>query len=161
MDKKGKSNNHFKKGSYTIEAVVLVPMIFTIIVLCIYLSFYLLNREVITQNCYISALRGSLTTQENQMESEADTTWQELGTNRILAMNVAMPEITVSGKNITVKYLGNMQIPTGTMAIRILSKTGWNIEVTKTAKRWEPVSFIRNAKKLENVTNQYRSSKED
>ena len=45
---------------FTVEASMIVPLVFVLIMQCIFLVFFLYNHCVIYQSCYIAALRGQL-----------------------------------------------------------------------------------------------------
>ncbi len=51
-------DNRRMAGYFTIEASLIVPYVFALIMLSILLSFFLYNHCILFQSCYIAALRG-------------------------------------------------------------------------------------------------------
>ena len=49
--------NKYKKGSYTVEAAFILPMILFSMIAVIYLSFFIHNKIILSKEAYISALR--------------------------------------------------------------------------------------------------------
>ena len=45
---------------FTVEAALIVPVVVCIFVMIIYLSFYLYDRCVLTQDCYVLSYRQSI-----------------------------------------------------------------------------------------------------
>ena len=50
------------KGSYTVEAAFIFPLVMSVIVLIIYLSFFIHDRAVMDAASYQAAMRGSFVT---------------------------------------------------------------------------------------------------
>lgn len=46
-------------GYMTVEASFIVPWVFMLFILVLYFTFHLYNTDVVYQDCYIAALRGS------------------------------------------------------------------------------------------------------
>ncbi|MBQ7067418.1 MAG: pilus assembly protein [Lachnospiraceae bacterium] len=144
------------KGSSTIEASLIMPMILTIFAFFIYLSFFLYNRVEVTTNAYILALRGS------RMESEtAKETYRymkkessKLMSGNLLAIKKYGEQMKVKGDNIQVTYSVSIQVPGAVILSNIFEENTWNYKITKKTKKLQPVLFIRNCRKISNLKNQ-------
>lgn len=60
-----------KKGSYTIELTLLMPVIIAVILLILFSNYYMHDRVIIEKANYISCLRGALCYEKEKRESVA------------------------------------------------------------------------------------------
>lgn len=160
---KNKRNSHMHnlfrskiQGSSTVELSLIMPMLLTLFVFLIYLSFFLYNRVETTANAYICALRGSRMEQET-----AEKTYQYMKkeSKRLMKGNLlSVPEykeqIEVKGNHVQVTYEISQQVPGSVILERLLHEDTWNFLVTKKAKKLQPVFFIRNCRKVSNLKKQ-------
>ena len=150
-------NNKYKKirGSSTIEASLIMPMVLTIFAFLIYLSFFLYNRIEVTADAYICALRGS------QMELEtAKETYQYMKkeSNKLIGGNLLATskygeQIEVNGNNVQVTYSVSIQVPGAVIISNIFEENNWNYSITKKTKKLQPVLFIRKCRKISSLKN--------
>lgn len=147
--------SHTLQGSSTVEFSLIMPVLFTLFTFLIYLSFFLYNRVEITANAYICALRGSQMEQETSkktyqyMKKESS----RLMKGNLLSVRGYKEQIAVKGEKIQVTYEISQQIPGNLIFERLLSESTWNYQIVKSAKKQNPVFFIRNCRKIENLKN--------
>lgn len=143
------------KASATIEASFLVPFIIIIIVLFIYLSFYLYNREQISIITYCSALRGSQLEQENLEEQykKAGSSIDYLAMQNLLGIGAFGRQIKVTGDYVEVAVSYQQEIPIQIIPDYFKKASSWNFELKRKVKKLNPVGFIRTCRKLEMLKN--------
>lgn len=139
------------KGSYTVEASFLLPMILSVIVVLIYLSFYIHDRSVLSSAAYQASLRGSqLISGENVMETVTQSAHQ-LIQNRLLGTSEVAADIQCDGSLIKVSYNGKLNIPAGALLCRYMTGGKNYIEVNahSEAKTMDAVGFVRKIRIVE------------
>lgn len=140
------------KGSCTIEASILFPLIMTVTVMMIYMAFFIHDRCVLNAAAYQAALRGSrVRTEEGKVMSVTSAAARELTGGILLAATDVSPDIVITGEEIEVSYEGIMKIPAAALLFRISGSDGIHIKVRSTAKRKDPVRFIRECRFIENM----------
>lgn len=149
---KNKNNKNMLKGSITIEASIIMPIIIIIVALLVYLSFFLYNRCIITQMTYISALRGSLS-EENlaRVEQSIQIEEKELFSNKVLAIAKIQFDNEIKNKNITLTTNASMRFPFASYASQLKIKGNWNIIIKKNVEKIDALQFIRNCRKLDGL----------
>lgn len=128
-----------KKGSFTLEAALLMPLLLTVIMSMLYLDFFVHNRAWLTAAAYEAAVSGSMEgyKKEANIYETADIQGWMLGSQGLPGgENLSMQ--TNAGKNVQVTY--RMEIPAGFLGQK------WNITVSGTAKPLRPVGWIRRIK---------------
>ena len=140
------------KGSYTIEASLLLPMILSIIVILIFLSFYIHDRCILYSIAYTAALRGSqVQSDEKKIFKEVEESSNELLESKLLITKNINTDIKISAKDIAVSYKGDFQRPIGTILIKNLGKKNIQINAIGTAKRMDSIQFIRECRVIETI----------
>lgn len=146
------------KASFTIEAVVIMPLTIAVIFLLIFFSMFAYNRAVLTQDAYIAAFRGCNPFYDIEKDAyeKAYQSAKELTAHKLLAMHEIQPEIKADKEKVEVIYTGFVRIPRGIIPSPSLQKEGWNLKVKGQAKRQEPVDFIRKCRKIEELLGEKR-----
>ncbi len=141
------------KGSYTVEASFLLPMILTVIVLIIYLAFFLHDRQVLYSAAYTSALRGSQLINGEDIYSQVEKSAGELIKNRLIGTGGLRTDIEINSDRITVAYDGSMRIPAGALLCRYLNggKEVLDVRAKAESKCVNPAGFIRKCRIVENM----------
>ena len=134
------------KGSLTVEACYLLPLIFLLIWNVLYLALYLYNQSVIVQGSYCTALRTErwIGSQEQRIE-EAERKYAAAVEQKIAVGRVDR-EVIVGTDGVTVRSGLTMEAPGGRFFLSI-----WRGKQEQRADRWEPVSFLRACRKAENI----------
>ena len=132
------------RGSYTIEAALVFPLIMGVIVFLIYMSFFLHDMAVMKSCAYQAALKGSLIrTSTFDMETEAQKAAEYNIRGLLLATEEVKTDVSVSGKKVTVSYSGRLKIPQGILFMRIAGTESIIVEGTGTAYQKDAIEFIR------------------
>ena len=139
------------KGSYTIEASFLMPMILTVIVIIIYLTFFLHDRTVLNSVAYTAAMRGSQLTSGEDVYAVVEDSGKKLIKNRLLATKNVTTDVSVQKNKISVSYRGVLKIPAGTLLCRYLTNGRDSLEVNAQAQAdcINPVSLVRKMRVVE------------
>lgn len=142
--------NKYKKGSYTVEAAFIVPMILSSIIAVLYLSFFIHNKIILAKEAYISALRisqweGKITDRELEIEEQDAKVRVE---STILACDQVESTFSLNNKKIQISYHMIFNFVKGIIPVKILNEEVWDFHVRKEAQVFRPVEFIRTCKKL-------------
>ena len=149
-------NNNSKKGSFTVEAAIIMPLIFIVIIMLIYVAFFLYNRCIIAQKTYIAALRGCLYEEgvtDKVLDRNAYITKQkeDLYENKLIAAQSSYSNVNVEKKEIVIKSGILVKVPFSTLLKKQGYKNGWQTSVEKRSFMIDEVDFIRSCKKLERL----------
>lgn len=143
------------KGSYTIEASLLMPLIIGTIVILLFISFYLHDNAVIKEGTIL--LANKYTNEKNLSDEEIkqrlQQECQQAILNRVLVTKNISTNIQVEKKKITVTCSGIFQFPSIFITQEIFNGDSLNISTTKSMKRANPVTFIRYCKIVEGLMN--------
>lgn len=138
-----------EKSAYmTVEASLVIPLIFGGIIFILYIGFYLYNFTTVKQVAYIAALRGSQikdmssTEIENFVEKQVD----ELLSGQILAKENIKKEVEVSLGSIKVKIYTSIKIPFA--GLTSFADSLWEISGESRVNRVEPIEIIRGVRKI-------------
>ncbi len=139
------------RASYTVEAAFLFPLIMSVIVLLIYLSFFIHDRAVMDAASYQAALRGSLVTaNKSDFIAKAEKAGDELLKGALLVTKVNRKDIEMENNMLTVTYSGIMSIPGGVSFIPGIPSE-LELKVKSSAKRLDPTGFVRSCRIIENL----------
>lgn len=140
------------KGSTTIEAALLMPLLLGIMLLVIYFSFFLYNREAVTAIAYTAAIKGAQMEQEgkNRIQKEI-TRYVEDENKRLLFVSQAEHSVKVTTGKITVSIDIIQNTPFQSILQQIGADGVFRYSVEKSAKRLHPASVIWEFRKAENV----------
>lgn len=139
------------KGSYTIEASLLMPLILGTIVIILYMSFFLHDRAVITEgtiilaNHYTNEKKLSNSQIRNNIKEESN---QVIKQKTIVTRDIKI-KIDVADKNISVTCNGNFYFPSMYIVSTIWGHKNYSISATKSIKRDDPVQVIRTCRIVE------------
>lgn len=139
MKKPEENQRRDNRGSFTIEAAVIISFLVIVINLIIVLAFFLYNRCSLERAAAMGALRGSQAVWENNSvrSQKADEGVDEILIYNFLGTDKVKKQITVTGNQISVAL---------DMHIR-----QWDFHTKVEKKCMNPVLFIRNCRKLENI----------
>lgn len=127
------------RGSFTIEAAVIISFLIIVINIILVLAFFLYNRCSLERAAAMGALRGSQAVWEDNSYRgrKADEGVNEILSYNLLGTDRVEKEITVKGNRISVAL---------DMHIR-----QWKFHTKVEKKCINPVLFIRNCRKLESL----------
>lgn len=129
------------RGSYTVEAAVIVPMVVFVLLFIIYSAFYMHNQAVLNTAAYETAVYGStLDPAEEKIKGKMSGKCMDAIRGRLIAMKSPDIYVQVDGSRVTVKIHGEMQtISAGWLP----TYDGEKIEVEKTVEYQNPVHKLR------------------
>lgn len=146
-------------GFFTVEAAVIVPLTIFLFCFLFYLTFYLYNRCVVSQDAYLLAFRGSLHCHLYPEEIEQYVLEQsELKMGRkYIALNGLISAVEADAEKVTVKATGGMKTSfTG----QFLHQQYWNLSIEREAGKMCPAEFIRTARLMKKIHDGQINSKE-
>lgn len=123
------------RGSFTIEASVIISFLFLVITGILFLSFFLYDRCVVERAAAMAALRGSEAVWEDNpiRYQRADEAVGEILTGRLLGADSVEKSVNISGSRVTVS-----------LSIKF---KWWDFQAEAEKKAINPVLFIRNCRK--------------
>lgn len=122
-----------KKGSFTIEAAMIVPLILLVFVFSIYLMFYYHDKNILKGAAYETAVVGSGRTQYEI--KDLDRYFQRRIRGKLILFASAQTEIQIRQEEILV----SVSTQRGRMKMAVMTS----------ARRTEPEMFIRNLRNIE------------
>lgn len=135
---------------FTIEATLLIPIVFLFLWFLIYLGFYQYDRCLFTQDTYILAMteaqnysRSNAEMYRNIMAAENDWEWE----NYISFQRENM-EVEIAGGNISITAKASVKTP---FRFPFLQNEQWGMKWNWQAKIRNPVFVMRSYKKLEHL----------
>ncbi len=139
--------------AYTVEASLLMPMILTVIVLVIYLTFFLHDRAILQSAAYTACLRGSQLINGEDVYVNVEKWGKELIKDRLIATGDVETQIEIKGDRITVAYDGALRIPAGTLLCKALNggRDMIDVRAQSQADCVNPIGFIRKCRIVENI----------
>ena len=136
-----------KKAYMTLEASLVLPVIFAGIMVMIYWGIYLYDMSVMKQVAYIAALRGSRISDASaeDVKGFVEEQLEQLLERKIMMKENLQKEVKVTYGKVKVKVVMNVKIPlihwiTDDMEFGIIEKEA-------EAVRIDPVNFIREVRK--------------
>lgn len=146
----------WKKGSFTIEVSIVMPIIVIVVVMVIYISFFLYNRCIITQKSYIAAFRGSMYEEGvtdpvldkiEYIERENNSLYE----NKLIAAQGGHTDYDIQNKSITVCTKAYIKVPFSLLLKEQGFYNGWKIEEQKKVNIIKEIQFIRSCRNLEKI----------
>ena len=140
----------WKKGSFTVETALVMPVILLVLMGLLYLSFFVHNRAWLTAAAYEAAVSGSMEgyRKNGAVYETAEVKGRILGSEGFPGgENFSMH--TSAGKRVEVTY--RMDIAAGYMGEH------WNFKVSGEAEVLRPVEWIRKAKGIADVLEEVKN----
>ena len=132
----------WRTGSFTVEASLLLPFLIFLIFVFFVLSLYLHDRSVLASCAAELAGKGAYRKYETDEHLESWLAGQARGLadEKLLLLRLTEAGAEVEGRSVTVFYEGSTYLLGGLEV--------WEEE---TAKRLNPVNYIRNSRRLKNL----------
>lgn len=127
------------RGSFTVEAACVMPMIFLVLFGCLYLCFFVHNRSWLTAAAYEAALTGSMESvkEEGMVYEAARTRSSELGNTGFFGAE-NLNSVTETGKRVQVSYSYD--------TIAVYGDFRWHMQIKGSSLLLRPVKWIRTVK---------------
>lgn len=128
-----------KKGSLTVEAALLMPVLLLVVMGILYLFFWVHNRAWLTAAAYEAAISGSMEgiKEEGEVQETAEEKGRELGSTGFFGADNLTVQAT-AGKKVQVVY--NLDTVSG------FGGFSWHLCAEGEAAVLKPVSWIRKVK---------------
>lgn len=143
------------KGSFTIEAALIMPLILGTIVALLYMSLFLHDNAVIKEGTIL--LTNRYTNERNlsntQIKQKIQENIQPVILDKVIATKNITTTIEVDNKLIKITSSGTFQFPSMYIVTTIFNNGNFTISTTKSIKRYNPVAFIRNCRIVEDLIN--------
>ncbi len=137
-------NKKYNKGITTVEACVIIPITFTIIMLLIWLGFLFYNKTVLSEAIAEALMAESGSTKS--AEVIADTVNEHIRERiegRMILVNEPTITTSVNYTEIKVEAEVSMTLPDSIFFGNIYEVRIWDINIVKECPRLRPCRFIR------------------
>lgn len=143
----GEPSGIFAEAYFTVEAALVMPVVLCILVMIIYLSFYLYDRCVLAQDCYVLSYRQSIE-KGNADRISPEKIREQFGEK--LFMLSSLDTGTSAGG--TIKVTGNAEMSPPLFGIPAFEgENSWKIGVERKAKKTDPPRDYRRVRRLLNL----------
>lgn len=133
----------------TVEAALVLPIVFMVQILIIYLWFFQYDRCLMEQGMASIALRGCTLQMEDKTQI-AQKLYQEseqMNAKNYLAWDVSHAEVVLKGSRVNVKQSGSLKFPFQNLAFR-QGEGAWSSSAVYENHRISPMAFIRNCRRI-------------
>lgn len=130
------------KGSFTLEAALLMPLILACIIVIMYLSFYIHNQAALYSIAYEGALKASQLNADER--SEIYSIIDGLLENKLLGAGTINKQVKIDGKSIKVFLSGSMSVPGFEIMNLLMPYGGLSIFGESEIQTKDTVALIRN-----------------
>lgn len=141
------------KAYMTLEASLIIPMVICVIAMLIWGAYYMYNRAILSQDCYILAFRASVKADAKKKVAPADYVAagaSKQAGGRYFGADKPAFSAAVSGKEVKVK--GTTKIRNSAMGRYFLKiKSGWELEAVLKARIRNDPKHIRRIKRLKDI----------
>ncbi len=141
------------KGYMTVEASLVVPVVICVFAVIIYFSNYLYDRCVLSQDCYVLAMRSMSSTNNRMHEDPGEYVMEK--SSKVAGkkyFGCSRPYFRAIVKGNTVEVSGHLSIKHAmTGPFTSLAGASWEIDVSQKAKKRENARHIRTVKRLRDI----------
>lgn len=139
-----KRKNTAAEAYFTVEAAMVIPIVLCILVMLIYLAFYLYDRCILAQDCYVLSYRQSIE-KGGADRAGPSAAGEQLGEK--LFMLSGMSTDCSGGGTVCVSGRGSMAPPL--FGLDFFHESGkWNLEVSGKAKKTDPPKDYRRVRRI-------------
>jgi hypothetical protein len=137
----------------TLEASLIIPMVICVIVMLIWGSYYMYNRAILSQDCYVLAFRASVRADAKKKMAPSEyvskSSAEQAGAKYFGATK---PTFSADQSGKEVKVTGETGIRTNAMGKYFLKiGTGWELKATLKAKIRNDPKHVRRVKRLMDI----------
>lgn len=136
--------NRELKGFMTVEAAMVFPAVFALVIMLLYVTFFLYDKCRMTQDLYTAAYRQSIVRGDTVLNTQVDT-------SAYLMLGGCSAEVS-GGGTVRASAAGNM-------APALLTGTGeegavWELKVTMEARKTDPPRSFRRFRRVTAIARQ-------
>ncbi len=145
------------KGSVTVEASLLFPLILMVIVISMYALFFIHDRAVLDAAAYEAALRGcEITSEKADIRGKVALKCEESVKGRLLSTKDLNTDIEITGQYIRVRFSGEFAVPGGVNPVPGAGFKRLEIKAEGHSDRRTPMSYVRQFRTAENAADTLR-----
>ncbi len=133
---------------FTVEAAMVFPIVFYVVIIIIYMMFFQYNQCLLEQDVGALALRGVTMQEENKnvllkrLQREA----QEADTTKYVAWEIGEMTVKLEGNTIRISQSGGLKFPF--RGVGIDGKESWYMQIAYENEITDPATCIRSWKRL-------------
>lgn len=142
------------RGSYTVEAALLMTIVIPVLTGILYLGFYLHNCALLKCAAYETAVYASLCREKEESRELVEKKSRELISGRLLGTREVSGNASVGDDRVTVQYKGKMQLPG--LVIRYFSGSALEITGSASLTLLKPGSTVVRLRSLEKTVEEMR-----
>lgn len=138
------------KGSYTVEATLIMPLVLGVIFLIMNLSFYMYDYSVIEQYTSRAAQKYLLDMEHSPKEIKSLILSEDNKINSLLIAKDVSVQAEVTQKEISVMCSATLNKPLAEHISFWNKRNDSTINIKREVRRTKPVEFIRKCRKISN-----------
>ena len=141
------------KAYMTLEASLIIPMVICVIVMLIWGAYYMYNRAILSQDCYVLAFRASVKADAKRKVAPAEYVSEKASEQAgAKYFGATKPEFSAEASGKEVKVRGTTRIRNSAMGSYFLKiKSGWELEAALKAKIRNDPGHIRRIKRIKDI----------
>lgn len=141
------------------EAAMIMPLTIFLFCFLFYLTFYLYNKCIVSQDTYILAFRGSLCCDKEADEVRHYVLKQSAAQfgRKYLSLNNLISTVEADSKSVVVKASGRLNT---SFTRKILRQQLWKLSIDREASRSCPVEIIRKTRWIKKISEEGRKTDE-
>lgn len=142
------------RGSYTVEAALLMTIVIPVLTGILYLGFYLHNCALLNCAAYETAVYASLCREKEESRELVERKSRELISDRLLGARGISGDTSVEEDKVTVQYRGQMQLPG--LVMRYFSGSVLEIKGSASLTLLKPGSTVVRLRSLEKIAEEMK-----
>lgn len=141
MDSMKRKDRQSYKGSYTVEAALLMAIIVTVMAALMIMTFYLHDRAVLqASSCEIASAGCNMATEKEQSRI-TESRKKMITKSRLLGSRNVSGQVNAADKQVKAGWNGNYPVPG--MVQKFISKNTLPVRVSWESKKVQPADTIR------------------
>lgn len=133
------------RGMTTIEACVLIPLSFGILLLLLWTGFYKYDQSVLSEAASLAVRRGSQEVAGSNQEimKLTEERLDELLQGRLIGIEQVRSDVKVTAGAVAIHLEASFHVPHENIISSLYREEFWQIEIEKSAPRMDPCMLLR------------------
>lgn len=136
------------KGSYTVEAALIMSILIPLLSAVIYLGFYVHNKAVLQEAACRIVSAGSLNQTEGRASQAMEEIKQDILGSRLIGMSGVQGDVS-EGSTLNASFSGSFYVPG--LIMRFFCGNRMEITVNKSMKSVQPVKTLQKIRSIEKL----------
>lgn len=136
------------KGSYTVEAALIMSILIPLLSAVIYLGFYVHNKAVLQEAACRIVSTGSLNQTEGRASQAMEEIKQDVLGSRLIGMSGVQGDVS-EGSTLNASFSGSFYVPG--LVMRFFCGNRMEITVNKSMKSVQPVKTLQKIRSIEKL----------